>query len=405
MEENNSNSSYKMVNFSKKEKNDMGIKRTVVVPFLSGVIGTCLVLSVCFGIPSIKEQLLGNNSTNTIPTIQATSSAITTSNTTSLANYSDVGSYAANKILPSIVGITVEYSVNSIFGSKSAAEATGSGIILTQDGYIVTNNHVINTSSGSSNAFYQVSDANKITVKLYNDSTEYEAKVIGTDKLTDVAVIKIEKTGLTPAELGNSDELKIGEFALVAGNPLGFDFSVTSGSISAINREITDDEGVKYSLIQTDAAINSGNSGGALVNAEGKVVGITFMKIASTEVEGICFALPITPNIDIINQLIEFNKVKRPYIGIGGTDIDANTAKRYNLAEGVYIQQIDPLSSAGTSGLQVRDVIIEIDGKKIQTMSDVDEYKFSKNIGDKIKIKVNRNGETLEFEVELIEQP
>lgn len=403
-EKNNSESSYKMVNFLDKEKNKAGIGKTIIVPFISGVVGACLVVGVCFGVPSVNQKLssLSGNTTNsntTVPTVSSTEKLNFTS-------YSDVGSYAANKILPSIVGITVNFTVNSVFGGQQGtATATGSGIILTEDGYIVTNNHVVNSSSNTSNNFYQVSDASKITVKLYQDDNVYDATIVGSDSLTDLAVIKIEKTGLTPAELGNSDELQVGEFAMVAGNPLGFDFSVTSGSISALNREVTDDEGSKYTLIQTDAAINSGNSGGALVNSEGQVVGINFMKISSTSVEGICFAIPITPSLDVINQLIEYNKVKRPYIGITGTDIDANTAKRYNLVEGVYIQEIDALSNAATAGLQVRDVIIEIDGNKIATMNKLNEYKYSKNIGDTIKIKVNRNGEVLEFNVELMEQP
>lgn len=403
-EKNNSESSYKMVNFLDKEKNKAGIGKTIIVPFISGVVGACLVVGVCFGVPSVNQKLssLSGNTTNsntTVPTVSSTEKLNFTS-------YSDVGSYAANKILPSIVGITVNFTVNSVFGGQQGtATATGSGIILTEDGYIVTNNHVVNSSSNTSNNFYQVSDASKITVKLYQDDNVYDATIVGSDSLTDLAVIKIEKTGLTPAELGNSDELQVGEFAMVAGNPLGFDFSVTSGSISALNREVTDDEGNKYTLIQTDAAINSGNSGGALVNSEGQVVGINFMKISSTSVEGICFAIPITPSLDVINQLIEYNKVKRPYVGITGTDIDANTAKRYNLVEGVYIQEIDALSNAATAGLQVRDVIIEIDGNKIATMNKLNEYKYSKNIGDTIKIKVNRNGEILEFNVELMEQP
>lgn len=404
MEENNSNSSYKMVNFLGKEKNKVGIGKTVIVPFVSGLVGASLVLGVCFGVPSVKEQFLGDTTTSV--SSGTTTPTVSTSNSLAFTSYSDVGSYAANKILPSIVGITVEYSVNSLFGGQQGtAKATGSGIILTEDGYIVTNNHVVNTSSSNSNSFYQVSDASKITVRLYNDTNTYDAEIIGTDEMTDIAVIKINKNGLTPAELGNSDELQMGEFAMVAGNPLGFDFSVTSGSISALNREVTDNDGNKYTLIQTDAAINSGNSGGALVNAEGKVIGITFMKIASTDVEGICFAIPITPSIDVINQLIEYNKVKRPYIGITGQDIDENTAKRYNLVEGIYISEIDALSNAAQSGLQLRDVIIAIDGNKVSTMNELNTYKYSKQIGDKVKIKVNRNGEELEFEVELMETP
>lgn len=140
------------------------------------------------------------------------------------------------------------------------------GIIMSEDGYILTNNHIVN--SGSTSSFYEVSKANKVTVYLYNDETPYEAKIIGTDEQTDLAVIKIEKTGLPAAEIGDSDTVKVGEFSMAIGNPLGMQSSVTGGMISAVNREVTDSDGKKYVLIQTDAAINSGNSGGALVNAE-----------------------------------------------------------------------------------------------------------------------------------------
>jgi len=397
-ENNNSNSSYRMVNFSERD-NKTSFGKTIFVPFISGIVGASLVMGVCFGIPNVKSQILGTESvsanTVSLPTI--------TTSKTELTSYSDVGAYAANKILPSIVGITVDFTVSSIFGQQGSAKAGGSGIILTQDGYIVTNNHVISGTSSSS-MFYKVSDANKITVNLYGSDETYEAKIIGTDEKADIAIIKIEADNLTPAEIGNSDELKLGEFAMVAGNPLGYDFSVTSGSISAINREITDDDGNTYSLIQTDAAINSGNSGGALVNSAGKVVGISFMKIASTEVEGICFAIPITPHLDTINQLITTGKVKRPYIGIVGTDIDSVTANRYNMVEGIFIREIDPESNAAKSGLQPKDVIIEVDGKKIKSMDSLNNYKYTKKVGDKIKIKVDRNGEHLEFEIELTEE-
>lgn len=407
-EKNNENlkPSYKMVNFLKKDKSRAGIGRSVIVPFLSGITGTCLVIGLAFGVPSINKKLLSLTQNVSTETSTSTLPTVSTSSKMSLTNYTDVGSYAANKILPSVVGITVTFPVNSMFG-QSTATATGSGIILSKDGYIVTNNHVVSSTSNASstNNLYSVENASKITVNLYQDNNTYEAKIIGTDSVTDLAVIKIDKTDLTPAEIGNSNDLKIGEFALVAGNPLGFDFSVTSGSISALNREVTDDEGNKYNVIQTDAAINSGNSGGALVNSEGKVVGITFMKISSTSVEGICFAIPITPSLDVINQLIEYNKVKRPYIGITGTDIDSDTAKRYNLVQGVYIQEIDPLSNATSAGIKAKDIIISIDDKEIKTMDELNTYKYSKKIGDTIKIKVNRDGKELEFNVQLTEQP
>ena len=394
------NSSYKMVNYTGKEKNRA--TKNIVLPFVSGVVGASLVVGICFGVPTVKDKLFGDaisteTSTSSLPTI-------TTSNTVPLTSSSDVGSYAASKVMPSIVRIEVDFTVNSIFGQKGTATSSGSGIILTEDGYIITNNHVV-SGTASSNSFYKLSDANKISVTLYNDTNTYEAKIIGADERLDIAVIKIEKTGLVAAELGNSDELKLGEFAMVAGNPIGLDFSVATGSISSLNRVIKDSDGISHTLIQTDAAINSGNSGGALVNSKGQVVGISFMKIASTDIEGICFAIPITPNLNAINQIIETGKVQKPYLGIDGTSVDANTAKLYNMVEGVYIQNIYENSGAAKSGLQIRDIIIEIDGNKILTMDDLDNYKYTKKIGDTIKVKVNRNGEVLEFDVVLGDEP
>ena len=160
-----------------------------------------------------------------------------------------------------------------MFGKQtqtSTATASGSGIIISEDGYILTNNHIVATSSSES--YYEVSEATKVTVTLFNDDTEYEAKIVGKDEQTDLAVIKIEKTGLPKAEFADSDNIKVGEFAMAVGNPLGMQSSITCGVVSAVNREVTDSEGKQFTLIQTDAAINSGNSGGALVNSEGKVI-------------------------------------------------------------------------------------------------------------------------------------
>jgi serine protease Do len=179
--------------------------------------------------------------------------------------------------------------------SEGTAKATGSGVVITDDGYILTNNHVVSSSSSSS--YYQVSKATKITVTLYNDTTEYEAKLVGSDEQTDLAVLKIEKTGLTAAELGDSSKVQVGEFAMAIGNPLNMASTVTTGVISATNRTITSDN-VTYKVIQTDAAINSGNSGGALINADGKVIGINTLKLSGSGVEGIGFAIPINETIN-----------------------------------------------------------------------------------------------------------
>ena len=228
----------------KSQKNKTGFGKTVILPFVSGVVGCSVVLGTCFGVPSIRSKLINNSSSN----ISTSNSSSTQSNgyvtQTSLSNYSDTAVYAANKILPSIVGIKIEYTVNtqSFFGrsSSSTATASGSGIIISEDGYILTNNHVVSSSSSESNSYYQITDAGKVTVTLFGDETEYEAKIVGQDEQTDLAVIKIEKTGLTKAEFADSDSVKVGEFAMAVGNPVNMNSTVTTGIVSAVNRKITD---------------------------------------------------------------------------------------------------------------------------------------------------------------------
>lgn len=402
-------SGYKKVyNITDNTKSKTGFGKNVLIPFFSGVVGCAVVLGTCFGIPSIREQLLHTN----FSTIEKSSSSSDTSGLvtqTSLSNYSDTSVYAANKILPSIVGIKVEYTVNSVFSmfgnqaQTSSATASGSGIIISDDGYILTNNHIVSTSSSES--YYQVSDANKVTVTLFNDNTEYEAKIIGKDEQTDLAVIKIDKSNLSKAEFADSDSIKVGEFAMAVGNPLGMQSSITCGVISAVNREVTDSDGKKFTLIQTDAAINSGNSGGALVNSEGKVIGINTLKLSGTGIEGMGFAIPINSTTDITSQLIQYSKVKRPYIGISGIDLNEKTAKTYNLVIGVYVKAVEDFSAAEKAGLKAGDVIVEVEGKKIQTMDELNEVKNSHQIGDEIKIKINRNGQEKELTITLGEQP
>ena len=203
--------------FSKKG----GFKYNILLPFISGILGALLVVGIFFGIPNLKS-----NSQNVDAKANITSSNLQVTNSgnvdyVSLKNYSDTATYAANKVLPSIVGIKVEYTVTSNFIQRisSLGSAEGSGIIMTKDGYILTNNHIIDTSNSS--IYYEMSQATKIYVYLYNDDTPYEATIVGTDAKTDLAVIKIEKDNLTPIEIGDSSSVKIGEFAMAIGNPLG----------------------------------------------------------------------------------------------------------------------------------------------------------------------------------------
>ena len=393
-------------------KKSNGFGKTVLVPFVSGIMGCALVIGTCFGVPSIKEKLTGSD-TSSKATVQTSSG--TTSNLISLSNYSNTAVFAANKILPSIVGIEVSYTAtsNSFFGfgtpQTSTATATGSGIIISEDGYILTNNHVVDTSSSNSSySYYDISDATSVKVKLnsstYGDDSTYDAKIVGKDSQTDLAVLKIDKTDLTAAEFGDSDQAVVGEFVMAVGSPLGLDTTVTQGIVSAVNREVESD-GTKYTCIQTDAAINSGNSGGALVNSEGKVIGINTLKLSGSGVEGIGFAIPINSTLDVTSQLIDHNKVLRPYIGISGINLDESTAKKYNLTVGVYVKTVQNFSPAEKSGLQAGDVIIKADDKDITTMDELNEIKNSHKIGDTMKLKINRSGEEKEMTITLEETP
>ncbi len=395
---------FKAVNFTteKKQKN-YDFTKNIAMPFVSGVLGAGIVLGTCFGVPSIRENIVGKSTTNTVLDTSTSSTGSINTTQISLENYSETGIAVAQKVLPSIVGIEVNYTVSSMFfNQQSTATATGSGIIISEDGYIITNNHVISSSSSSS--YYSISEANSIKVTLDGDETKYDATIVGTDSQTDLAVIKIDKTGLTAAELGSSSSVQVGEFAMAVGSPLGMQNTVTGGMISALNREVTDSEGKTFTLIQTDAAINSGNSGGALVNSKGQVIGINTLKVSSTGVEGMGFAIPIDSAKPIIDQLIQYNKVKRPYIGISGRDVDSETAKRNNLVEGIYVVSVEEYSAAEIAGIKAGDVIVSADGQEAKTMNKLNEIKNKHQIGDTMTVVVNRQGTEKTITLTLKEQ-
>lgn len=399
---------------SKTLRNDFkpsnGFGKNVLLPFFSGIAGCALVIGTCFGIPSVKEKIIGEVTVNS--TVETSIPSGSTTNLISLSSYSNTAVFAANKILPSIVGIQVTYTTttNSFFGfgmpSTSEATASGSGIIISEDGYIVTNNHVVDTSSSSSSySYYSISDATSVKVKLYNSDELYDAKIIGKDSQTDLAILKIEKTGLTAAEFADSDEVTVGEFAMAVGSPLGLDTTVTTGIVSAVNREVESD-GTTYVCIQTDAAINSGNSGGALVNSDGKVIGINTLKLSGTGVEGIGFAIPINSTLDVIDDLIEYNKVLRPYIGISGIDLTDSIVEKYKLSSlGVYVQSVENFSPAEKAGLQAGDIIVKADGTEIKTVDELNNIKNSHNIGDTMTLTINRNGKESDITITLEETP
>lgn len=287
---------------------------------------------------------------------------------------------------PSVVGVSVTYYEQIIFGQLAEGESEGSGIIYSEDGYIITNYHVIEDAVNSSSA------AVKITL---SDETEYQAEIVGTDEVTDLALLKIDpEEKLTPATFGDSSNIQVGELAVAIGNPLGQEFagSVTVGYISALNRDITTD-GRTYNVIQTDAAINPGNSGGALVNSKGEVIGINTIKISDDSVEGLGFAIPSNDALKIIEELKVTGKIIRPYVGIYGIDLDEATATRNRLVEGIYVYQVQDGSPAQEAGLQNGDIIVEFDGQEVKTTQELNDIKNKKEIGDSVHIKVYRAGE------------
>ncbi len=295
----------------------------------------------------------------------------------------------------SVVGVTVRSVSNTVFGGTSTSDSEGSGIIYTADGYIVTNYHVIENAISNQSI-------SKVYVTLPNSDEEIEASIIGVDSVTDIAVIKIQKEGLSAATFDDSNNLKVGELVVAIGNPLGRELagSITVGYVSALNRTLTSN-GRTYKLLQTDAAINPGNSGGALVLSSGKVIGINTVKIGATDVEGIGFAIPSNIAKPIVDELIKNGKIVRPYIGISGISLDDNMAKRYNLVKGVYVAKIESSSAAYNSGIKVGDVIVKIDDKEITTIEELNEIKNSKNVGDTVKITVYRDGKNIEINVKL----
>lgn len=297
----------------------------------------------------------------------------------------------AEEALPSIVAIQSIGEYTDDFGSLQQAQGTGSGIIISSDGYIITNNHV-------------VAGADSLTVVL-QDQTEWPASIIGADELSDLAVIKIEKTNLAAATFGDSSTLQVGELVVALGSPVGVSFagSVTSGIISGLNREIYVGDKTMI-LIQTDAAINPGNSGGALVNSQAQVIGINVLKFADQEVEGMSFSIPINEAKPIIEELINTGKVTRPHLGIWGRDILAEEVESYDVPEGVLIEQVQPESGAAAAGITRGDIITHFENTRVTSMSYLIELIQTKDVGASVNLTLVRNGQEVSVEAVLGER-
>ena len=346
---------------------------TVGIILLSGIVG--------FG-AGYAGSHLSNNANVTIK--QQTNKS--NSGTVQVSDVSDI----VEKCKDSVVEITTESvsSGNSIFG-QYVSQGAGSGVIISKDGYIVTNNHVV---SGATSL--------KVTT---TDGTEYDSSVVGKDSQTDLAVIKVDANNLQAATLGDSDILKVGDPAIAIGNPLGeLGGTVTTRIISATDRQITiDDE--TMTLLQTDAAINPGNSGGGLFNADGNLIGIVNAKESSTGIEGLGFAIPITPAQDIITELMENGSVtSRPALNVSLYDYTSKNQGQYSKYEdGCYIVQIVKNGAADKAGLKQNDRILSFDGEQIQSTSDVKNVLKKHKIGDTVKMVVERDSKKITVEITL----
>ena len=307
-------------------------------------------------------------------------------------------SSSGNELSVAEINTKVSPSVVLISGKSMQGEGQGTGVIITEDGYIATNAHV-------------VSGFSELTVTLNDENnTEYPAMVVGTDETTDIAVIRINASGLTPAELGTSSTLQVGQSVVVIGNPLGKEFSgsVTTGVISALDRQVEFEDGSVYNYIQTDAAINSGNSGGPLVNMQGQVIGINAAKIDTSVAEGMGFAIPIDDVVPVVNDLMEYGYVtNRPYIGIGGEGLNEQYSSYYNLPQGVHVLSIEEGSPAAESELQVDDIITHINGVEINSVGQLNNVKNKCKPGDTVELTVYRYSteKTFTVKVELAEMP
>ena len=299
--------------------------------------------------------------------------------------------YAAN--VNSTVGITTTVTTN-FWGFQSSSAASGSGFILTDDGYILTNYHVIEGS-------------NSITVSLYNGET-YDADLIGYDESNDIAVLKVDAENLVPVVLGDSDNLNVGDSVVAIGNPLGeLTFTLTSGAISAKDRKVTLSSSVTMNLLQTDCAINSGNSGGALFNLYGEVIGVTNAKYSSSSsneasVDNIGFAIPINSIMNIVESIIEKGYISKTYVGISVLDVSAET-QQYGIPAGAAVQSVTEGSPAEQAGLQKGDVITAVNGTAIDSNALVDCVGAAE-VGDQLVLSVYRQGTTLEITVTVGEQ-
>jgi serine protease Do len=407
---NNNINSYYTENIKKPKNKTPGILvKMIAVSLISSMLGAAAVTFYYeFAEPRtniIKEE---NSRSSQQPDNSNTSGQQTGNNgfsEVSIAASTTTVPDIAEKVGPSVVGIKVTAIHGGKFGLQQSG-GEGSGIIYSQDGYIITNYHVIQNAVDISSK--KVASGAKIEVILPSRVDEpYDAQVVGYDSKTDLAVIKIEALKLPAVELGDSDKVKVGEVAIAIGNPGGLEYmgSVTMCIVSGLNRSIETENGNQMKLIQTDVAINPGNSGGALVNSQGRVIGINSIKIIANGYEGLGFAIPSNTVKEIADSLINYKYVKgRTLLGIKiDRRYNEQVAQQNNLSAGVYVQDVTFFGSAYKAGIKAGDIITKFAGQTVKSYDDLDKIKGSYKPGDAVQVEIFRNGETRTVQITLDE--
>lgn len=354
--------------------NKKGIGLIVIVCIITGV------LSSLFTVVLMKNNLVSSTKEN--------STQIVVNNKGKSQN---VYHAVTDKAMPSVVGITTTtIDNNNIFAIPTQSQGVGTGVIVDANGYILTNSHVVSDGKAS--------DVNV----LFNDGSTSQGKVLWNDSNLDLAMVKVDKKGLTPAELGNSDDVRTGDISIAIGNPLGLEFqkSVTQGIISGLDRTIKTEKSNMTGLMQTDASINPGNSGGPLLNEKGQVIGINTAK--ASQAEGLGFAIPINTAKPIVEQIIKNGNFEKVTLGISGADLqmfEASTGTDLAAEDGVYVVEVMDNSSAQKAGIQAGDVIVKVGNDKVSTMSDLNKALYQYSLGDKSEITVNRGGKEVKLQV------
>ncbi|CEI71681.1 MULTISPECIES: serine protease HtrA [Romboutsia] len=354
--------------------NKKGIGLIVIVCIITGV------LSSLFTVVLMKNNLVSSTKEN--------STQIVVNNKGKSQN---VYHAVTDKAMPSVVGITTTtIDNNNIFAIPTQSQGVGTGVIVDANGYILTNSHVVSDGKAS--------DVNV----LFNDGSTSQGKVLWNDSNLDLAMVKVDKKGLTPAELGNSDDVRTGDISIAIGNPLGLEFqkSVTQGIISGLDRTIKTEKSNMTGLMQTDASINPGNSGGPLLNEKGQVIGINTAK--ASQAEGLGFAIPINTAKPIVEQIIKNGNFEKVTLGISGADLqmfEASTGTDLAAEDGVYVVEVMDNSAAKKAGIQAGDVIVKVGNDKVSTMSDLNKALYQYSLGDKSEITVNRGGKEVKLQV------